>query len=191
MEVYSPSVAVFAYQNKTINEWFTHSTDDMPGQVVKMINVDKNGMESNCFTTQNGVRNFPESLLNNGYEIFFHGTRQGSAQNIIEDGIDLKKGKPQKDFSDGDGFYLGNTFADVWTARWASNRPPCSAVLVFRVRRAELREGRNGLNLWRNIDQWKELVSKFRNGRANERYVCGLNENYDLLKGLCVGGPEL
>lgn len=180
----------FPYQYKTINKWFTHSADDMPGRVVNIINVDNIGRKSKCYTTQNGVCNFPESLLNNdNYEIFFHGTRHESVQSIM-DGIDLAKGQPQKDFSDGDGFYLGNTFADVWTTKWARNRPPCSAVLVFRVRKAELREDRNGLNLWGKTDQWKELVGKFRTGKANERYLRDLEE-YQYIEGpLCGEGQD-
>ena len=176
----------FPYEKKTINKWFTISSDELPKRVVNIINVDKNGKTDKCYTTQNGD-NFLQS--NGDFEVFLHGTRHESAQIIIEDGIDLTKGQRNRDLSDGDGFYLGNDFNEVWTTRWARNRPPCSAVLVFRVKRTELRGRRHGLDLQSSVDEWKELVSTFRTGRADARYKENL-ERYDFIEGPLCGDNQ-
>lgn len=177
----------FPYKKKCVNEWFSVSTPETPPRAVNIINVDKSGETSKCFT--NDARKFPET--NDPYKVFFHGTSHESAQNIIDDGIDLAKGKAKKDFSDGRGFYLADRFEEVWpNALWARNRPHCTAVLVFRVRITELRGNRNGLDLGSNIDQWKEVVSKFRTGSADRRFLADL-ENYDFIEGpLCGEGQN-
>ena len=160
----------FPYKPASINEWFTISSNrELREQDVNVINLDQNGKEGRCYTTQNKFQNFPESLSNNDCEILFHGTGHESAQKIIESGIDLDRGGRKKDFSDGGGFYLANNFEEAWNTRWASNRPPCSAVLIFRVRSTELRAGRKSLSLQDDEAErmWKEVVRQFRSGQGH------------------------
>ena len=173
----------FPYKPATINEWFTISSKrELREQDVNVINLDQNGKERRCYITQNRVRNFPESLSNNDYEIFFHGTRHDSARKIIESGIDVAKGGRKKDFSNGEGFYLGNNFEEAWNTRWATNRPPCSAVLIFRVRSTELRVERNSLGLQNDEARWQEVVRQFRSGRPERRFLRQLRE-YQFIEG--------
>lgn len=88
----------FPYKPASINEWFTISSKrEMREQDVNVINLDQNGKERRCYTTQNRVRNFPESLSNNDDEIFFHGTRHDSARKIIESGIDVSSKRRTKE----------------------------------------------------------------------------------------------
>ena len=98
----------FPYKADTVNEWFNlPPEDDWPerGEAVKVINVDKCGLARKCYRTQNEVENpFPDSLEDDEFEVFFHGTSHESAEDIIEGGIDLGKGARKRDFSDGDGF---------------------------------------------------------------------------------------
>ena len=177
----------FPYNKKCVNEWFSVPAPETRPTAVNIINVDKSGETSKCFT--NDARTFPET--NDHYKVFFHGTSHESAKNIIDDGIDLAKGKTKKDFSDGRGFYLADRFEEVWpNATWARNRPHCTAVLVFRVRITELRGNRNGLDLGSNMDRWKEVVSKFRTGIADRRFLADL-DNYDFIEGpLCGEGQN-
>ena len=166
---YKPA-SVQASKPASINEWFTISSNrELREQDVKVINLDQNGKEGRCYTTQNKVQNFPESLSNNDCKILFHGTGHESARKIIESGIDLDRGRRKKDFSDGGGFYLANNFEEAWNTRWASNRPPCSAVLIFRVRSTELRAGRKSLSLQDDEAErmWKEVVRQFRSGQRH------------------------
>lgn len=174
----------FPYQHTKINQWFTLSSADseLREQAVNIINVDRNGITRKCYTTQDRVRNFPESLLTSDYEIFFHGTRPESAQDIIEHGIDLSKGARRKDFSNGDGFYLGKNFDEAWSTTWASNRPPCSAVLVFQVRKSELRAKRNSLDLQGDNEQWREVVREFRSGKPDQKFRKNFRQ-YEFIEG--------
>lgn len=189
MPLTAPIHKSFPYNKECVNEWFSVSAPDTRPKEVNIINVDKRGEKSKCFTNDTGK--FPETSVD--YKVFFHGTSHESANNIIKDGIDLAKGKAKKDFSDGRGFYLADRFEEVWpNATWARNRPHCTAVLVFRVRITELRRNRNrnGLDLEGNIDQWKEVVSKFRTGSADGRFLANL-ENYDFIEGpLCGEGQN-
>lgn len=175
----------FPYNESTTNEWFSHPSDsELREQAVNVINVDKSGKASKCYTTQNQVANFPESLSDDDHEVFFHGTRHKYAQDIIENGIDVRKGCARQDFSNGDGFYFGDSFDEAW--RWPESRGhPNSAVLVFRVKKTELqRENEKGLNLRGNNNKkrWQEVVSQFRSGRPDPKFVKSLRK-YDFIEG--------
>ena len=100
------------------------------------------------------------------YEVFYHGTGHQSALGIINN-IDLAQGKLERDFSSGDGFYLGRNIDEALETNWARNRPPNSAVLVHLVRRDELRnqEQLRSTNLEDNMEEWKKVVRLFRTDR--------------------------
>ena len=169
----------FPYQPKRLNEWFTISSDTrVRRQPVNVINVNRDGETQKCYTAQNRDDNFPCSLENEYYEVFFHGTSHIHARNIIDGGIKLTKGGERKDFSDGEGFYLAKQFDEAWKNKWASNRPSVSAVLVFRVRRADLRERRQALDLRTDEDQWKSAIRAFRSGASTEQF-----QEYEFIEG--------
>ena len=171
----------FPYQPNRINEWFTISSDPRVRKqphAVNVINVNRDGKTQKCYTAQNRDDNFPLSLENEDYEVFFHGTSHDHARNIIDGGIKLTKGGERKDFSDGEGFYLTNQFDEAWKNKWASNRPSVSVVLVFRVRRADLRERRQALDLRTDEDQWKSVIRAFRSGESTEQF-----QQYEFIEG--------
>ena len=181
----------FPYQENTINEWFTHSSDGVQReQDVNIINVDKDGKTRKCYTAQNQIDNcFPESLEDGEFEIFFHGTGHKSAENIMECGIDVRKGREKQDFSDGDGFYLGKNFDEA--CRWARSRGHSNtAVLVFRVNKLELRgdDDEKGLDLRdlvnnnENMKEWQEVVRQFRN-RPDRKFRKDINRSYQFIEG--------
>ena len=188
----------FPYQPKTINKWFSVSAvGDGQGGKVYMINVDRDGQMRKSYTTQFEHRNFPWSLEDlEDFEVFYHGTSHNSAVGIINK-IDLAKGKLERDFSSGDGFYLGKRFQEALETNWAKNRPPNSAVLVYLVRRDELRnqESFSGMNLTEadNMEQWKEVVrlfrteqdhrKSFRESRNDSRSLRTIKSTYNFVEG--------
>ena len=169
----------FPYQPRRLNEWFTVSSNaGVRRPLVNVINVNRDGKTEKCYTTQNRVNGFPISLENEDYEVFFHGTSHVHARNIIDGGIKLSKGENLKDFSDGEGFYLAKQFDEAWKNKWASNRPSVSAVLVFRVHRADLRERRQALDLRTDEELWRSVIRAFRSGASTEQF-----QQYEFIEG--------
>ena len=173
----------FLYKKKTINEWFAIEPKhyEVRGGQVNIINVNEEGQTKKCYTL--AVDEFPRPC--HDYEVFYHGTRAKHAECIIDDGIDLNKGGSlNKDFSDGDGFYVTDKFAEVWpNVRWAKNRPPCSTVLIYKIKKDDLRRSDlRGLDLTQNTNEvqekWQEVVSTFRGGMVTERYKQDLNADF-------------
>ena len=101
----------FPYKAETVNKWFRLVTDVQRDQAVNIMNVDNDGQENKSHTTEGQAENgFSNSLQDERFELFFHGTNHKSAEEIMESGIDVLKGSKQKDFCHGDGFYIGKSF---------------------------------------------------------------------------------
>ena len=174
-------------EKRTDNTWFSLSLVGKRERAVNVIYVNRTGRSNRIYATQYGVDNFPDSLRDANSEIFFHGTNQSNAEKITKDGIDVEIGEGNKDFSDGGGFYLGRDLNDVLGMRWARGRRPCSAVLVFKVARAELRDKRNGLYLNdESVPRWEEVVRNFRRG-LRDRSLRRRLKPYDFLEGAISG----
>ena len=174
-------------EKRTDNTWFSLPPVGKRERAVNVIYVNRTGRSNRIYATQYGVDNFPDSLRDANSEIFFHGTNQTNAEKITKDGIDVEIGEGNKDFSDGGGFYLGRDINDVLGVRWARGRRPCSAVLVFKVARAELRDKRNGLYLNdESVPRWEEVVRNFRRG-LRDRSLRRRLDSYDFLEGAISG----
>lgn len=183
---------LFPYNKKKFNDWFLLPSPKNERKKLNVINVNGEGEKSKCYKSQHGVSNFPMSLSNHDFEVFFHGTTHESAKNIIETGIILSKGDAthKADFSHGWGFYLGKDFENTLRATWRSHRPRCSAVLVFRVPRAELREaGINGLDLQGDLkkSEWQRIIKQFRAPGTPSRRFLGELEPYHFIEGPLFG----
>ena len=184
----------FPYNRRKVNEWFKFDIKDKDsGEIqsqVNIIHVNKEGQTSKCYTQD--VDKFPKPC--DQHEVFYHGTTAAHATRIM-DGIDLSAGKPKKDFSDGDGFYLTDKLHDVWpNVKWSRQRPPCSTVLIFKIRKQDLRDsdlrglnltdlGLNGSDLTEDekemrSERWQEIVSTFRNGKADYEFKRTLNADF-------------
>ena len=195
---YGPSICInysrFPYQEDTVNEWF-----DLPprkkfpeqGEAVKGINVDESRPGGKSYKTQN-ENAFPDSLEDDVFEVFFHATSHTSAKVIFEERIYLDYGGKMRDFSDEDGFYLSKDFYDALEC--AGYRGQSSAVLVFRLKRTELRGDNNekGYDLTAPDmkREWKEVVSKFRKGEAISAYCQELNRKYQFIEGPMATIPK-
>ena len=166
----------FPYEETVTNEWFTLPDDENDRkQPVMVMNVNKEGKKRKCYLSQDGVDDFMKSIIDEDHQVFFHGTRHQYAQDIIEGGIDIKMGARRQDFSNGDGFYLGDDFEEA--CRWPASRGhPNTAVLVFRVEKTELRDQDKGLDLRNDRTRWQELVSQFRSGKPDLKFVKSLRK---------------
>ena len=174
-------------EKRTDNKWFSLPPVGKRERAVNVIYVNRTGRSNRIYATQYDADNFPDSLRNADSEIFFHGTNQSNAEKITNEGIDVEIGEEKKDFSDGGGFYLGRDLNDVLGVRWARGRRPCSAVLVFKVARAELRDERNGLYLNdESVPRWEEVVRNFRRG-LRDRSLRRQLQPYDFLEGAISG----
>ena len=184
----------FLYQKKVLNTWVREPkhSDVRKGQV-NIINVNEAGQEIKCYTLP--VDKFPQASPHDDYEVFYHGTRAKDAKCIIEDGIDLSKGKRKLDFSDGNGFYVTNKFVEVWpNTTWdlgKTSRPSCSTVLIYKIKKDDLRRSDlRGLDLTENTSkvrkEWKEVVSTFRDGEATESY----KQDCDYIEGPVCGNVK-
>lgn len=170
------------------DQWFLVLPTTVREQPVNAINVTREGRKANSFKVQYGVANFPDSLSDDDFETFYHGTSHESAENIISGGIDVDMGGKKKDFSNGGGFYVCKDFNEASSTRWAKNRPPCSAVLIFRVARAEFRLKLHGLDLRKDTEKWRNVVSYFRSGEYKPKLEKKLMLNeYDFIEGPMAG----
>ena len=177
----------FPYEEDTTNEWFDLSDEGSErNKPVKAMNIVKEeGTTGKCSTILNEIQNHLESILGDDFEILFHGTSHGNAQDIIENGIDVRVGQPRQDFSSSDGFYLGDSFDEAM--KWPGSRGlPNSAVLVFRVKKTELRGDvkEKGLDLRgdENKKEWQGVVSQFRSGRPDRKFSKEMKE-YEFIEG--------
>lgn len=158
----------FPYHGDRINVWFVQRFGcDGQEQRVDVINVDREGIRSNIYHTKGRVNNFPNSLSDDQFDVFFHGTNHEFAKDIIEGGIDLsitRKGV-LKDFSDDNGYYVCNSFEDAfdWARRNFGPREG-QAVLIYRVDKRQLRgeNNANGLDLRDNETEWLRVVREYR-----------------------------
>lgn len=167
--------SLFPFKKDTINEWFDHelpSEGDEDNKVIKIMNVDQTERTSKRYM-KDQPENFPMSLSNDNFEFFVHGTDHERAKNIIEKGILLSEGADGQDFSDGDGFYLGNDLEEA--VKWARHKyRGGEAVLIYQVDKRELRGDNNekGLDLRNNKPEWKRVVTEYRStgyGRRQKR----------------------
>lgn len=158
----------FPYQGSKINEWFVQefrSEDGQEQKVVNVINVNQEGRRTNSYRTQGQADNFPNCLLADEYEVFFHGSNHESVQGIVERGIDLSMGKEAQDFSDGDGYYVGESFEEAFDwARSHTRRGEGQAVVIYRVHKTQLRgeNNDNGLDLRQDKREWLRVVREYR-----------------------------
>ena len=178
----------------TKNTWFNVVANEKARNVkrthtIRGIIVDAKGQREKCYAEHlNSLKDYEDC------EIFYHGTTEVNALNIIKYGIIKEKGGKRVDFSNGDGFYVDHDLDNV--LEWVKPRdqartksPTRQAVLVYQVKRAEFRNGYQGLNLTSNTDfAFTEVVMHFRNGELDKRLKDDLAK-YDFIEGPWSAGP--
>lgn len=201
----------FPYQEDRTNAWFVQRFRSKDGreQRVNVMNVNQEGIRTYSYCTNGQARNLPgHSLSDDQFDVFFHGTSHKNAQNIIENGINLKKarkGKPQ-DLSDGDGYYLCDSFdvAYDWGRRKFPGPGEGQAVLMYRVNKILLRgeDKNNGLDLRNDETKWLEVVREYRKPYCSNPKKRGskpdidkalrkeLKNDYQFIEGPITSDPE-
>ncbi|KAK2555662.1 hypothetical protein P5673_022688 [Acropora cervicornis] len=180
----------FPRNESIVYQWFDHPNSGGTRNPVKVINVKKEeGTHWNGNNLFNTVKLSELKLLDNMFEIFYHGTSHESAEDII-DGIDLRKGGKGMDFSSGDGFYVSKDLCLAGERAAHHFGENNSAVLVFQVRKVELRgdNNDNGLDLT-DIDkkkgEWTEIVKNFLSAKPSRKLLKTIKK-YDFIEGPMV-----
>ena len=176
----SPETSKFPFQSDMTNTWFHlpkeeyESDEDI--RKVRIINLEtkKSELHKKAMTM---LRDFVAQEDKN--EILFHGTDHKSAKQILMQGIYLYAGQEKRDFSCGEGFYLTNKMEHA--LNWAKSTTARPAILIFQVKREDLDNARR-LNLNKNKEKWKEIVSCFRTGKRTAKVRKSLT-SYDFIEG--------
>lgn len=162
----------FPYKEETINTWFVQefrSEDTGEHKEINVMNVDREGKRTKIYRTKGRANNFPNCLSDDNFDVFFHGTSPDSAQAVIERGIILRKARQgeAQDFSDGDGYYVCNSFEDAldWAQRKFLHR---QSVLIYRVDK-RLKAQLGGLDLRDNKSEWLRVVTEYRQRYSRRR----------------------
>ncbi len=97
---------------------------------------------------------------------WYHGTTAADAKFIISDGIKLNIGLPNKDFSDGKGFYIQDDLKSAikWP-RIRAGSEVSSAVLIYRLKKKDLETmswPRQRVFDDSNLDAWRSIVQYYR-----------------------------
>ena len=176
-------------KHQSLQYWMCLYIEYVNDQVNNKQNVENNGTQqgewwsSNARTTRTGTRKI--NCINLGSENvdsfvrgdsklrllvesenhWFHGTSQHNAENIRKNGIILREGRRNQDFSHGQGFYLNSNFTDAkeWAlkkCRVASSLNIKGAVLIYSFSRCSF----TGVELFNNKRKWGSVVKYFRSG---------------------------
>ena len=145
----------FVNNGAKVGEWFScKATQKVTTYDIECINISFKKIKS---FPKNDAK-FPLSIKGGNY--WYHGTTQGSAESIRNNGIILEEGQPEQDFSHSSGFYLNPRFNDA--AEWASrrNRVTAGAVLIYNL----VLDDFEGLNLFSDREMWQSVVAYYRSG---------------------------
>ena len=179
-------VSKFPYEENRLNEWFTHDVErdrmkdghPVPAAINVINTTTRNEFESHI---EEKITEFRNS--NPDGKLYFHGTDHKSAEDILENGIDLHMGREKCDFSHGKGFYVTNDFV------YASGYAQTPAVIIFNIDDACLRR-LQCVDLCGpdNHDDWKAVTEFFTSGKdRRKRPNASL---YDQIENChCIIGP--
>lgn len=176
----SPETTKFPFKSDITNTWFHlpkeeyESDEDIRKVIIMNLETEKSELYETAMTT---LIHFVAQEDKN--EILFHGTDHKSAKQILMQGIYLYAGREKRDFSCGDGFYLTNKMEHA--LNWAKSTTARPAILIFQVKREDMDNARR-LNLNKNKQKWKEIVSCFRTGKRTAKVRKSLT-SYDFIEG--------
>ena len=160
----------FPYNEQITNKWFLKNIPGKPGQqVINTLNVSLNEEERKHWQRWQNLLEERAGLPNFDGTPFFHGTNHESALNILQEGIDITRGGQRLDFSDGEGFYITNSFSEsIQYAKFARSRGSANhanlgaAVVIYNVNEEELNQKFRGLNLYSDLNFWRKVVKEYR-----------------------------
>ena len=126
-------VSKYPYRETKLNSWFsiTVERENKDGAKETNVQVINTTHEKVTWLIEEEERDRKKQQLEACF--YYHGTDHKSAKSILEEGIKLKAGSPECDFSNGYGFYL--TDNDVYALDWAreKSKAKAGAVLIFNI----------------------------------------------------------
>ena len=133
-------VSKFPYKEHRLNEWFSVDAgcDESEDGCVSQVSV------INTTTQKNAEAHIADKMKtefeakNPKGNFYFHGTDHKSAQNILENGINLRDGRKRCDFSHGCGFYVADKFE---CALEYAMKSKAAAVVLFNLSDDCLKKG--------------------------------------------------
>ena len=180
----SQAVRMFPFRSDLTNTWFQLSglTTDEQNDEHPVCHVNLMNLVTEESHASSIVRSELGNLASTDDQnvVLFHGTDHQSACDILFRGIDLCQGRQKRDFSCGSGFYLTDNRDEA--LNWAKSTTAKPALLVFHVNRHGCLEDVENLNLFKNEQRWREIVSSFRSGKQTARTRKSLRA-YDLIEG--------
>ncbi len=122
----------------------------------------------------------------NGELLLFHGTTLQAAHDILANGVDVQRGKTDRDF--GQGFYCTSvqSQATEWAAIKSSRTAGQPAVVSFSIRRdllASLQSLVFVLGTAQALDFWRFVQFCRNGGTGHGRNLPGQGQQYDLVYG--------
>ena len=176
----------FPFNHSLINAWFEltsipdenieSNVDVCQVQIMNLKTGESNAYNKACTTLSASI---PQENQN---VVLYHGTDHESARQILLRGIVLCAGRQKRDFSCGKGFYLTKSLEDA--LNWAKSTTARPAVLSFVVTSSpeDVLHKAGKLSLEGN-EQWRNLVSLFRNDNVTSEMLEDLDSKYDLIEG--------
>jgi hypothetical protein len=194
------SVAKYPFNEKCLNKWFDvpiptkyrgkHKIGGMPSSVnLAMYNTTHDEVKS---IIKNKAK-YPPQSVQEGY--WYHGTSHTFAEHIIKNGVQIKKGRETRDFSDDEGFYLSNSLAYAlqWcTSNKKSRRGPGAhgAVLVFKIE-PDFFQRFKMYDLSEDKERWKNVLKYNRSGGNVAEFIKEEYADCDFLIGpLSIDGNK-
>ena len=183
----SSPISPFPFYHCLTNAWF--ELKNIPDEISLESNINVFQVQiMNLTTEESNTYSKAHTALSasipqdNQNTVLYHGTDHKSAQQILFRGIELCAGRQKRDFSCGKGFYLTTSLEDA--LNWAKSTTARPAVLSFVVTSSPeyvLQKARK-LSLDGN-EQWRNLVSLFRNDNVTSKMLEDLDSKYDLIEG--------
>ena len=181
---YNPSLSslsdTFPFKRNLTDKWFQLDPEETKESKSNYDHISHINIMN--VTTKECLRQIRDILVQDDPEhiFLFHGTDHQSANNILATrGIYLNAGRPRRDFSHGEGFYLSKNMDKA--LEWANCTSTKPAILIFRTD-GRLLDSAKKLSLFDNEKRWHEIVHSFRSGRRLAKTQKSLSA-YDLIEG--------
>ncbi|CAB4030870.1 uncharacterized protein LOC111086092, partial [Paramuricea clavata] len=132
-------VSRFPYEEHRLNEWFSVDAgcdESEDGCVSQVSVINTTTHKDACRIADRTKAEFEANSPKENF--YFHGTDHKSAQNILENGINLREGQKGCDFSHGCGFYVADKFE---CALEYAMKSKAAAVVLFNLNDDCLKKG--------------------------------------------------
>ena len=185
-------VSRFPYKENYLNAWFRTLVQRDGGKGGRSEQAEISAI--NTTTIEEAKAHIEEKTTefrssNPNGQLYFHGTDHKSAKDILENGIKLREGEGQCDFSHKKGFYVTNDFG--YALDYVHTKVKASAVIIFNISDDYLRSLRclDLIGPMKRRD-WESVTKFFRHGdnRRLDQRLYNQIENCQYIIGPISGG---